>query len=117
MHVQNRCQGTIDPSDHGVDLTAMMGLVVEEVRGEYRDRVAELATFIVHIRDSAGCEIGAGLRKEPLDPCVLCGTRTDQIIELVVENRVEPRRRNGFTRKPRQPDSVTDQDVVQRPMD
>ena len=79
--------------------------------------VLERVPLVAHVGEPAREPGLVQPGREGLDAGILGDAGGAQLVEVVVEDRVEPRRLRGAALEPGHPDSVADHDVIQRPVD
>ena len=75
-----------------VDLGAMMGLVIEEMRQDHSPGILDTEPGIVHVSDAAVLEIRGQFGKEVLDAPIQARARVPQRTKVVEQDRIEPGR-------------------------
>ncbi len=104
-------------TQHDMDLTAMVRLVIEHVESSIEHWIGVMHALAVRVRECPVKETGVGGGKKILDGSILACSSGSQLGELVVQNGRQPRSGLTVAMKAGHPYSVAKQNVVEQGMD
>src|ERR1700677_3558878 len=113
MHVE-RWRLDVCLADHHMHLATVMRLVVEEMKHSDGRSLQIILALVVSVGKLPLQKISISLRKEGFDFLVLRGAGGAKLGETVEQNRVQWRCRMSPSGKPRHPDAVPQQHMIQQ---
>jgi hypothetical protein len=101
-------------AQHDVNLSAMVGLVIEKMGDRHRKWIRAFPALTVAVIEGSGKDVCAGRFKESLDTRILSSARVAEAVEIVEEHRVQRGRIVSRAFESGHPDTVSKEDVIQQ---